>query len=51
MNVTAPGYEGEAFIEVDGCENYKVFKEWSRKYDNFYYLVVMCTVKYGGNRQ
>ena len=53
INVTcSPGYEGEAFIEVDGCEDYKVFKEGDPgEYEQFLLSGCNeCTVKYGGNR-
>jgi hypothetical protein len=48
----SPGYEGEAFIEVDGCEDYKVFKEGDPgEYEQFLLSGCNeCTVKYGGNR-
>ena len=49
----SPGYEGEAFIEVDNCENYKVFKEGDPgEYDQFMLSgCKVCDVKYGGNRE
>ena len=49
----SPGYEGEAFIEVDGCEYYKAFKEGdSGEYEQFLLSGCNeCSVKYGGNRE
>lgn len=50
--VCSPGYEGEAFIEVDGCEYYKAFKEGDPgEYEQFLLTGCnQCGVKYGGNR-
>ena len=49
----SPGYEGEAFIEVNGCEYYKVFKEGDPgEYEQFLLSGCNeCSVKYGGNRE
>jgi len=49
----SPGYEGDAFIEVNGCEYYKVFKEGDPgEYEQFLLSGCNeCSVKYGGNRE
>ena len=48
----SPGYEGDAFIEIDGCDNYTEFKEGDKgEYQQFKLTGCNeCSVKYSGNR-
>ena len=49
----SPGYEGEPSIEVDGCTNYKSFKDGDEGVYQQFMLsgCNKCGIKYGGNRE